>query len=146
MALATKQDFEVRHGPLASGEVERVEALLEDAEALIELELGVFPDSWLGEAPDVPAGAKAVCIQVAYRAWENPDGVAREQLGAAARTYRGTDQADVLWLTSNEARLVRRAAGKSSLTSIPVETPYSGDPYNKVSPLDFWPLDVEEGS
>jgi hypothetical protein len=143
MALADKSDFEVRHGPLASDEEERVEALLEDAEALVELELGVFPEAWVGEPSEVPAAVKAVCIQVAYRAWENPDSVAREQLGEVARTYRGTDQADALWLTKNEAKLVRRAAGKSSLTSIPVETPYSGDPDSQASPLDFWPLEEE---
>lgn len=143
MALADRSDFEVRHGPLASDEEERVDALLEDAEALAELELGVFPEGWVGEDPKVPAAVKAVCIQVAYRAWENPDAVAREQLGEVARTYRGTDQADALWLTKNEAKLIRKAAGKSSLTSIPVETPYSGDPDNELSPLDFWPLDGE---
>lgn len=143
MELAELSDFEVRHGPLASDEEDQVEALLEDAEALVELELGAFPEEWAGEDAEVPAAVKAVCIQVAYRAWANPDSVAREQLGEVARTYRGTDQADALWLTKNEARLIRRAAGKSSLISIPVESPYSGDPDRAVSPLDFWPLDGE---
>ncbi len=145
MALATLEDFELRHGPLASTEEEQVEALLEDATALVELELGVLPEVWLGDDAEVPAGVKAVAIQVAYRAWSNPDGVAREQLGEVARTYRGTDQADALWLTKNEARLVRKAAGKSSLTSIPVETPYSGG-VDEPHPMDFFPFTTEEGS
>lgn len=146
MALATKDDFEVRHGPLLESEEDRVEALLEDATALIEAELAGAAVDWLGEEPDAdpPAAVKAVCIQVAYRVWSNPDSVAREELGEVARTYRGTDQADALWLTHNEARLVRKAAGASStLQSIPVESPYSGDPDNEVSPLDFWPLETE---
>jgi hypothetical protein len=147
MALATKADFEVRHGPLLDGEEARVEALLEDATALIEAELSGVEVSWLGEtsAEDPPAAVKAVCIQVAYRVWSNPDSVAREELGEVARTYRGTDQADALWLTVNEARLVRKVAGSgSTFQSITVETPYSGDP-DEPHPMDFWPLE-EEGS
>jgi hypothetical protein len=142
MALATKEDFAARHGALASGEEALVTALLEDASALIALE--VPPAAWLAEdfEGDVPAGAKAICIQVAYRAWENPDGIAREQLGAMARTYRGTDQADALWLTKSEARLLRKAAGISSVQSVPVETPYSGDPVEG-HPMDFFPLETE---
>ncbi len=140
--LATTEDFEVRHGPLVGDEADKVEALLEDATALIGLELAGSDVAWLKDEPEeeVPAGVKAVCIQVAYRVFSNPDSVAREELGAVARTYRGTDQSDALWLTQNEARLIRRAAGTSSITSIPVETPYSGDP-DEVHPMDFWPLD-----
>jgi len=147
MALATKEDFELRHGPVLEDEEKRVAALLDDATALIEAELAGLDVDWLGEEPedDPPAAVKAVCIQVAYRVWSNPDSVAREQLGEVARTYRGTDQADALWLTFNEARLVRKAAGAgSTLQSLTVETPYSGDP-DEPHPMDFWPLE-EEGS
>jgi|GEM_PF-5775836 len=145
MELATTKDFEVRHGPLAEDQQQRVQALLEDASGMIGLELIGAEAKWLeeGSEEDVPAAVKAVCIQVAYRAWSNPDGVAREELGAAARTYRGTDQADVLWLTKNEARMLRKVASVSSVTSVQVETSYSGDPA-ETSPLDFWPL--SEGS
>jgi hypothetical protein len=147
MALATTQDFELRHGPLLDVEANRVEALLADATGMIELELAGFDLDWLDPDGDAepPAAVKAVCIQAAYRAWANPDSVAREELGEAARTYRGTDQADALWLTKNEARLVRKAAGagSASLTSIQVETPYSGDPAEP-HPMDFWPF--TEGS
>ncbi len=140
--LATTEDFEVRHGPLAGDEADKVEALLEDASALIGLELVGTEVAWLEENSEeiVPAGVMAVCIQVAYRAWANPDSVAREELGAVARTYRGTDQSDALWLTQNEARLLRKAVGASSITSIPVETPFSGDP-EEIHPMDFWPMD-----
>jgi hypothetical protein len=145
MAFATTIDFEVRHGPLTGDEEGRVEALLEDAEGLIHVELSGSGAKWLEEGSEegVPAAVKAVCLQVAYRAWSNSDGVAREELGAAARTYRGTDQADVLWLTKAEARMLRKAASVSAVTSIQVETSYSGDPEER-SPLDFWPL--SEGS
>jgi hypothetical protein len=141
--LATKEDFEARHGVLDEDDQKTVDVLLVDAGGLIETELAGSEAAWLGEDFDgeVPAVVKAVCIQAAYRAWVNPDGVAREELGQVAQTYRGTDQADALWLTKNEAKMVRRAAGASSIRSIQVETPYSGDPQSDVSPLDFWPLD-----
>ncbi len=139
--LAIIEDFELRHGPLVEPEEQQVTTLLEDASALVEAELGELPEGWVGKDAEVPAIAKAVCVQVAYRAWTNPDGIAREELGEVARTYRGTNQADALWLTENEKRLIRRAAEQPRITSVPLETPYSGDPGNGLSPLDFWPLD-----
>lgn len=140
--LATIEDFETRHGVLDDEDEATVEALLADASGLIENELSASEVAWLAEDSEEspPAIVKAVCIQVAYRAWANPDGIAREELGEVAHTYRGTDQADVLWLTKSEAKMVRRSAGASSVRSVPVETPYSA-PDSEVSPLDFWPLD-----
>lgn len=140
--LANITDFEARHGELSGDDKAIVEALLTDAASLIETELSGSEAVWLTEdSDDVPAAVKAVCVQIAYRAWANPDSVAREELGQVAQTFRGTDQADALWLTKNEAKMVRRAAGFSSVRSVQVETPYSGDPLSEVSPLDFWPLD-----
>jgi len=144
MALATLEEFEARHGVLGDEEFATVEALLDDASAFISGELSSSEAAWLEEGSDepVPGVVKAVCIQVAYRAWSNPDSVAREELGARAVTYRGTDQSDALWLTKNEVRLVKKAASVSSIKSIQVETPFSGDP-EETSPLDFWPIESE---
>lgn len=142
--LAEIKDFELRHGPVADSEQPQVTALLGDASALVEAEIGELPDDWTGNDADVPAIVKAVCVQVAYRAWSNPDGIAREELGEVSRAYRGGGDADALWLTENEKRLIRRAAGKPRITSIPLETSYAGDPRGDLSPLDFLPL--EEGS
>lgn len=141
--LATVEDFEKRHGPLTEEEQPQVTTLLEDASALILAELGETPEGWNGESAEIPAIAKAVCVQVAYRAFTNPDGIASEMLGEASRTYRGGNDADALWLTENERKLIRRAAGKARVTSIPVESPYPEDPGNEVSPLDFWPINEE---
>jgi len=142
MALATLEDFEARHGVLSDDEIEIVEAALDDASALILGELSGSEAAWLEDDPKeaTPAVVKAVCIQAAYRAWSNPDSVAQETLGQAARTYRGGNQSDALWLTKNEVRLVKKAASVPSVKSIPVQTPYSGDP-EAANPLDFWPID-----
>jgi hypothetical protein len=141
--LATIEDFELRHGPPADSEKPQVTALLDDAGALVEAELGELPEGWTGKDADIPAIVKAVCVQVAYRAWSNPDGIAREELGEVSRAYRGGNDADALWLTENEKRLIRRAAGKPRITSVPLETSYSADPGAGVSPLDFWPIKEE---
>jgi hypothetical protein len=143
-SVATIEDFENRHGQLAESEVPQVTTLLADASALILNELAEQPEGWFGEERVVPAVAVAVCVQIAYRAWTNPDGIASEMLGEASRTYRGDNQADALWITENEKKLIRRAAGKARVTSIAVETPYGEDPGSEISPLDFWPIDKAE--
>ncbi len=126
-ALATTENFEARHGLLTDAEREVVEHLLDDASAFIRAEAGGDTD-WVaddfdGEPPPV---IRAICLQVAYRAWRNPDGVAREQIGEIARTFRGDDQSDAMWLTKNESRMIRKAAYGSIVRSVTVETPFSG--------------------
>jgi hypothetical protein len=145
MALATTGEFESRHGHLEGDDKGVVGALLDDASALILGELAGTEAGWLEEDSEEkpPPLVKAVCIQVAYRAWQNPDSVAREELGEAARTYRGGREAEVLYLTKSELRMLRKAAGASSIQSIPVETPYSGDPIEG-HPMDFFPIESEE--
>lgn len=135
--LASVEQWEERHGPAD----DKVEPLLKDATALILEELSSSESEWVldGEVTPPPI-AVAVCIQIAYRAWANPDAVHSERLGAASRTYN-SGSLDVLWLTKNEARRLRRAAGTSGITSIAVETPYSGDPSaGELNELDFLPL------
>lgn len=134
--LADVEDFEARHGPAD----DKVEALLEDATALILEEVNGSEAEWVtDDVAEVPPLVVATCIQIAYRTWMNPDGLADERLGAASRTYRGSEAPDVLYLTQKEARRLRKAAKTSGLSSIPLETPYSGTEA-EVSNLDFWPL------
>lgn len=110
MMFASTEDFEARHGLLLDGEVDRVDALLADASALIGSVADGGTAGWVVDGEGVPAAVAAVCIQVAYRAWRNPDSVAREQIGEMSVTYRGGDQPDAIYLTARERRVVRRAA------------------------------------
>lgn len=143
MTLATVEDFEARHGLLGEEDTERVEALLEDASAFIRGEAGGGNADWASDDAEVPPIIRAVCIQVAYRAWVNPDSIAREQLGEMSRTYRGNDQSDAMWLTANERRMIRKAANGSTVRSVPVETPYSGPVSD--GPPDFTWRDLHAG-
>jgi hypothetical protein len=128
--LATLEDFQARHGLLAEEDNGQVEALLVDASAFIRGEAGTGDADWAADDAagdvEVPPVIRAVCVQVAYRAWANPDSIAREQIGDMSRTYRGNDQSDAMWLTANERRMIRKAANGTTIRSVPIETPFSG--------------------
>ncbi len=140
MAFATKENFEARHGALSTDDAVKVTALLDDATALIVNAVADIAPAWAtDDDAEVPAAVMPVCVQVAHRAWRNPDGVARQQLGEHSVTYRGDDQSDALYLTSNERRIVRRA-GRSNpgavAGSVGLVSPYSADEHH---PMDFYP-------
>lgn len=147
MTLATAEDFQARHGLLGEDDLERVEALLEDATNFIRGEAAGSSAAWVADdaADDVsvPPIVKTICVQVAYRAWRNPDAVAREEIGEIARTYRGGHESDALWLTKNEMRMIRKAANQATVRSIPVETPYAGP---TDGPPDFTWADLHGGT
>jgi hypothetical protein len=141
MTFATVEGFEARHGALGDTDEGVVGARLDDASTLIVSEVADSTKEWVTGDEDPPAAVKLVCIQVAYRAWRNPDGIARQQLGEHAVTYRGDDQPDAIYLTRNERRLIRRAARTGTeprLTSIGLVSPYSG-------PADDGPPDFTWG-
>lgn len=140
--LAEFEDFDARHGPVGPGQEARVEALLEDASSLVLAAASGSAEGWVlgaGEsgAPDPPPPVVAVCIAVAYRAWNNPGGVKSETLGAHSVAYRG-DGPDALWLTKQERRIIRQAARLSSFRAVTLASPYSGD--------DVAEEEIEEGS
>jgi hypothetical protein len=116
--FASLDDLEQRLGPAA--DAARAVAALEDASALIRAEAG---QTWVTEGvldEDTPAILAVVCLAVARRVIENPNGVASETLGDASVSYENAS-GDV-YLTAGEKRLVRRAAGVSgAMGSIDLE-------------------------
>lgn len=129
--LASTEDFEARHGAIPAGDSATVEALLEDASSLVLTEVEGSELTWVTEAatenpPAAPRSVVIVCVESAYRAWSNPDGIVREQLGAAQVDYRG-DRPGSIWLTKEERRTIRRAAGLgASFRAMTYTSPYSG--------------------
>lgn len=115
-ALATKEDFEARHG---AGD-DRVEALLDDASALIRSEISGGFAEWVreDEPKSVPGIVKAICIEIAYQAWNNPDRLSSERLGEHVVSWQGSSSGQVLEVTDNQLRILRREAGKSSFRSV----------------------------
>jgi hypothetical protein len=102
----------------------RALAAIDDASVLIHAEVN---NVWIesGELiDDVPLIARTVCFKVVERVLDNPDGLTSEAVGPFSQS-RATASNDV-YLTSNERRLVRRAAGlQSGIGSIELETPYA---------------------
>lgn len=121
--LATPDDFEARHGA-ADG---RVGALLEDASAFILDEADGSEEEWVVEddPATIPPSIVAICVEVAYRAWSNPEALSSEALGEYTKAWQNRTGA-VLYLTKDEIRRVSKAAGLSSFTEVTLESPYSG--------------------
>jgi len=123
--LASLEALSLRLGvTLAGAEADRAGAILDDASALVRSEAG---RDWVddeGALADVPAVVESVTLAVAYRAFRNPDGVSQTSLGDASISYdRGDGQAAV-YLTRDERRSVRRAAGTSAIGTVELASPW----------------------
>lgn len=124
--LATVAALGLRLGTtLAGADAERAAAVLDDASALIRGEAGTDWVDGEGALSSVPAVVEAISLAVAYRAFRNPDGVSQTSLGDASVSYdRGTAQAAV-YLTRDERRAVRRAAGTTAAGAIELVSPWA---------------------
>lgn len=113
--LATIEQLEARLGRQLTdpAEIDRANALLEDASSLVRFEAHtdwIDPDTGLPVPP--PDVAVTITLASATRAWYNPAQVQSEQLGAAMVRF-----GDV-WLTGAEADRLARLGGTSGLTSV----------------------------
>lgn len=143
--LATIPDLEVRLGStLAGADLARATANLTDVSTLVRTSAGsinwgltaiaatttpVAPAQFL-----VPEAVFVVVVQATLRAFRNPDGFAGENIGGAyAYTYGPGAQSGV-YLTADEALIVRTAAGlegpgaRGFTGSIRTRSAYDGTP------------------
>ncbi len=137
--LASLEALSLRLGvTLAGAEADRAGAILDDASALVRSEAG---REWVDDEVvllDVPAVVESVTLAAAYRAFRNPDGVAQTSLGDASIHYdRGDGQAAV-YLTRDERKAIRRAAGTSAVGAIELTSPWA-------MPADTYPVAVSGG-
>jgi len=116
-SYATVEDLERRLGgdPLNETGQARGEALLRDASTIIRTVAGrPFTDP----IPDV---VQTVCLNMAVRAWHNPEGIRQETTGSYNVTYAATQGG--VTITDEERRLIRIAAGHgAALDSIQLTT------------------------
>lgn len=113
-ALAEVSALELRLGleigTLQGADLARASAALEDASALVRAEAS---KTWL-DADDntvtAPAQVITIVVKAALREFRNPDGFTSEQIGDYS--YR-TDNTGGVYLTEEERRIVRAAAGAS---------------------------------
>jgi hypothetical protein len=120
MAYATLQQLEARvPGGIPSDDEARATALLLDVSAVIaDLVDTETAAAWETETPDVVV---AVACAAAYRAIVNPLGHASVTEGNY--TWRA-DKAEAVWLTDDEEKRIRRAAGLNQFGTIEKETEY----------------------
>lgn len=120
-------------------ERDRGEYLLGEASDLIR---DVAGKTWLTAdyALDaVPRRVALICAAAAARAFENPHGLSQRSLGDSSKSYdrAGREGGEVVYLTDEEERAVRKAAGISSFVAVTLVSPYSagaeGDTWDEVT-------------
>lgn len=113
----------------ADAERDRAEHLLDEASELIR---DVAGKTWLdadGALESVPFRVALVCVAAAYRAFENPQALTQRSIGDSSKSFdrTGLGGGEDVYLTPDEIRTVRAAAGASTLTVVTMVSPYSGE-------------------
>lgn len=123
-AFATLEQFAARLPAGIDEETDgaRAQAALDDASALIRAEAGVTwtttdDDDETIVDPDTPDIVLTVCIAVARRAFNNPDGIRSESTGSYSASF--TDASADVYLTKAEKTHIRRAAGRTGVWAMP---------------------------
>jgi len=117
--LATVADFTNRYEQeLTTEELGRVAYLLTDASALVA-DVADLATAWT--AATLPASVLPVICAVVRRALDNPSGLQGETIGDY--TWRGNKSGETsnLYLTADEKRIVRRAAGRLAIGTVILE-------------------------
>lgn len=122
-------------------ERDRGEYLLDEASELIR---EVAEKTWLTTTnglEDVPRRVARICVAAAARAFENPHGLSQRSIGDSSKSYdrQGREGGEVVYLTDQEERDIRKAAGISSFVPVTLVSPYSADDGD-----DVWDLVTTE--
>lgn len=113
--LALVEDLSYRVGrTFTDAELPRVEAVLDDASALVRDEAG---RSWIdpitGLVTDVPASIRTVVLRASERVVRNPQGFKSESAGDYS--FQRADADTSVYLTERERQIIRRAIGRTGL-------------------------------
>ena len=114
MSFVTIDQFEVRYGAPISDQ-DRVEALLEDACAQVE---DIAGESYTED--NIPAAIVGVVVTAVRRAFDNPGGLIGETIGNYT-WQAGRSSGAGVYFTPQELKIIRRAAGKMSVSSLTLE-------------------------
>lgn len=111
-------------------ERDRAEELLDQASELVrDVAEKTWTDATTGVVSDVPRRVRAIVIDAAYRAFTNPEGLSQRSIGDSSKSWdrAGREGGEIVYLTDDEVRAVRKAAGISSMVVATLVSPYSGD-------------------
>lgn len=124
MTFVTFDEFQVRYeNTVPAADEERLGALLEDACALAADITGTTYED--GSGSEVPGAVVATVCTAVRRAYENPTGLQGETIGDYSwrSGYTGTTGSATtgMYFTQSEARIMRRAAGKSGVGTLELQ-------------------------
>lgn len=119
-------------------ELDRAETLLDQASELIRDEAGKTWVTTVGALESVPRRIARICVEVAYRAFTNPEGLSQRSIGDSSKSWdrSGREGGEAVYLTDVEERAVRKAAGLSSFQSVTLVSAYDisyGDTWEAVT-------------
>jgi hypothetical protein len=122
-------------GGIDETDLARALAALDDASAWIRAESSSLTgEDWLdddGNLETVPGAVVSICCAVARRLLDNPDGLLQESI--AGYSYSRTNATTDIYLTKQELKMLRRALGIGSFSTVTLEGAYT-PPW---SPLDM---------
>lgn len=117
----------------------RAEDILDSASELIRDVAGkTWVSTTTGVLESVPRRVRSICVEVAYRAFGNPQGLSQRTIGDDSKSFDRAKRegGEAVYLTTAEEKAIRKAAAGSSLVSVTLVSPYSGeieDPWDAVT-------------
>lgn len=118
-------------------EFDRAASILDEASELIRDKAGKTWTTATGALEPVPNRVRVICIAAAYRAFTNPEALSQRSIGDSSKSFdrTGREGGEAVYLTDDEVRRVRKAAGTSSFNSVTLVTTFGGsrvDPWEAV--------------
>lgn len=120
--LASLDRLGAKLGYVPTGaEADRAYAILDAASELIR---SVAGKTWVSETTgaleSIPRRVRTVCVEAAFRAFGNPEALSQRSIGDSAKSFdrAGREGGEAVYLTRDEERDIKAAAGTSSLVSV----------------------------
>lgn len=120
-------------------ELDRAAELLDEASELVRDIAGkTWADESTGVVSDVPRRVRSIVIDCAWRAFSNPEGLSQRTIGDSSKSWdrAGREGGQIVYLTDDEERAIRKASGASSLVVATLVSPYEfrdGDVWAQVT-------------
>lgn len=120
-------------------ELDRAAELLDEASELVRDIAGkTWANETTGVVTEVPRRVRSITVESAYRAFTNPEGLSQRTIGDSSKSWdrSGREGGQIVYLTDDEERAIRKASGSSSMTVVQLVSVYGGvetDPWVAVN-------------
>lgn len=112
-------------------EADRAADVLDAASTLIRDVAGkTWVEPLTGVLDAVPRGIIRICVEAAYRAFGNPEGLSQRSIGDSSKSYDRAKRegGEAVYLTDAEKQRIGTLSNVASPTVVTLVSPYSGDP------------------